>query len=710
MGVSVGIDVGGTFTDLVMHDSRDDRLVVGKVLSTAPDPTDGVLTGFALLLETGVDVEAIEYVAHASTVASNLVIERNAGRTALITSQGFRDVLHIQRQKRADLYDLFYDKPTPVVARRDIFEVRERTLFDGTILVPLDEDDVRDCLRTIAAAGIESVAVVLLHSYANPAPEQRIRDIAREEAEGLYVSLSSEVSPKWREYERASTTSLNAYVAPSVVRYLERMSSELRDRGVKEPIHVMQCSGGMITTEAIERTAVSLIESGPAAGALAAAFIGHSCGRDRIVAFDMGGTTAKVSIVEAGEPHIVDDFEIAPTTKLRPGSGLPVTVPAVDLVEIGTGGGSIAHLEAGVLGVGPASAGASPGPACYGLGGMLPTVTDANLVLGYLDPGYFLGGQLTLDVEKAEVAVREHIAQPLGLSVEEAAFAIHALANAGMANAMRVMTVQRGFDPRHFSAIAFGGAGPTHIAGLARDVGFREAIVPPNAGVASALGLLVAPIRVEFARTLRTRLRHDLATEITEVLEGLEARANEALSRSRVSEHDMTFRRFARMRYVGQGFEISVPMPSGSISAEKIDETAGEFRRTYETLYGYADPEGDLEIVDWRVTGLGPSRRDRISHPAHEGGASGAFASTRPAYFRELEGYVDTAIHSRYDLPVGHELEGPAIIQERESTTLIPPGVSGVVDALGNIALTMPESGLLQTIGATAVDVPRNSE
>jgi N-methylhydantoinase A len=693
MGVSVGIDVGGTFTDLVLHDSRNDQLIVGKVLSTAPDPTDGVLAGFQSILETGVEVEAIEYVAHASTVASNLVIERNAGRTALITTMGFRDVLHIQRQKRADLYDLFYDKPAPVVARRDIFEVRERTLFDGTVLEPLDEGDVRACLREIIAAEIKSVGVVLLHSYANSAHEQRIREIACEETPDLHVSLSSEVSPKWREYERASTTSLNAYVAPSVVRYLERMSQEFRARGVQEPIHVMQCSGGMITTEGVEQSAVSLIESGPAAGTLAAGFVGQSCGRNRIVAFDMGGTTAKVSIVEAGEPHIVDDFEVAPTTKLRPGSGLPVTVPAVDLVEIGTGGGSIAHLESGVLAVGPASAGASPGPACYGLGGSLPTVTDANVVLGYLDPHYFLGGRLTLDVQKARDAIRIQIAEPLGVDLDEAAYAIHALANSGMANAMRVVTVQRGFDPRHFAAIAFGGAGPTHIAGLAREVGFPEAIIPPNAGVASALGLLVAPIRVEFARTLRTRLHDDKADEISEVIKGLEARARDALKRSRVAADAMSFRRYARMRYVGQGFEIPVPLPSGDVSTEQIAEIDQTFRQMYQTLYGYADPTGDLEIIDWRVTGLGPSRRSHISHPSRASGApAGGSATTRHAYFRELGGFVETAIHDRYELPVGCELEGPRIVQERESTTLIPPEVLGVVDPLGNIVLAMPES------------------
>lgn len=688
MTVRAAIDVGGTFTDLALHDTAAGRLFVGKVLSTA-DPSEGVQQGFEeLLRESEVQPGDIAYLAHASTVASNLVIERSGDRTAVLTTRGFRDVLHLQRQKRADLYDLFYDKPEPLVRRRDIHEVTERVLADGSVHVPLDEDEVAALLRGIQSAGIRSVAVTLLHAYANPGHERRIAAIARDTAPELLISLSSEVAPRWREYERASTTAMNAYVAPRVSGYLDRIQRFFRSQGVRRPLHVMQCSGGVLQADAVRRHPVSLIESGPAAGALLGGYIGRMAGRQLVIPFDMGGTTAKVSIVRDGEPLLAEDFEIAPVTKLRPGSGLPVTVPAVDLIEIGTGGGSIAHLETGVLTVGPQSAGAAPGPACYGLGGRSPTVTDANLVLGFLDPHAFLGGRLRLDADAARAAICEHVARPLDLSVEDAAHAIHTIANTSMANAARIVTIQRGLDPRDFTMVAFGGAGPSHVAAIAREVGIREVLVPAHAGIASALGLLVARLKSEYSRTLVTSLDGMAQQAVNDVFEELERRAAEDLAAAH-GDGGTELVRHVRMRYVGQGYEISVPVRSGRLEAADLLALRQAFLDHYTRLYGYADPDEPLEIVDWRLSALGPPIDAAIPPIATLANASGR--RTRPVYLGS-EGFADAEVWDRPALVPGRTVEGPAVIQEAESTTVLPPGSAADVDALGNLVITIRES------------------
>jgi N-methylhydantoinase A len=686
--VRVGTDVGGTFTDFALHDERTNRIEVAKVLTTAPDPAEGVLRGFDILLKrAGIDAAQVTYLAHASTVASNLVIERKGPAIAVITTQGFRDVILIQRQKRPNLYDHFYDKPQPIVRRRDIHEVRERMRADGSVELPLDERNTLDVLRDISERGFKSVAVVLLHSYANPAHELRIRQLAEGLGYSYAITLSSDISPRWREYERSSTAAMNAYVQPVVVRYLDSMQARLREFGMTRPIHVMQCSGGLVLAEGMKRAPVTMIESGPAAGALMAGFVGRVSGHPRVIAFDMGGTTAKVSIVEDGEPRLVEDFEIARVTKMTPGSGLPVSVPAVDLIEIGTGGGSIAHLDIGVLGVGPQSAGASPGPACYGFGGTEPTVTDANLVLGYLDPNYFLGGELKLDTRAARQAVNR-AAQPLGVPLEAAAYAIHALANASMASAVRIVTVQRGFDPRDYIAVAFGGAGPLHIASIATEVGIPKALVPANAGIASAVGLLMARVKFEFVRTLKRRLEEAVLKELTQVFAELERRGLESLEESRARVGSALIRH-ARMRYVGQGFEITVEIPSGELDVSALDAIRQSFIASYRRLYGYADTGGDLEIVDFRVTALGPAVEGYS--PSRLGAVNEEpIRSRRSAYFQDLGGFVDVDVWNRYELPIGFSLQGPAIVQERESTLLVTPGARAVVDDFNNLVLTLP--------------------
>jgi N-methylhydantoinase A len=687
----LGIDVGGTFTDLALREERTGRLTVVKVLSTTPNPAEGVLAGFRMLLErAGGRAERIDYLAHASTVASNLVIERRGHRIALITTQGFRDVLYLQRQKRADLHDVFYDKPMPLVRRRDIYEVPERVAADGQVLQAIDEVAIREVLAAITAKGIDSVAVVFLHSYAYPAHEQRVGAIAAARFPALQLSLSSEVSPKWREYERTSTTVMNAYVMPPVAHYLESMALMLADEGIGAPLHVMQCSGGLVRVEGMKRTPVALVESGPAAGALMAGVVGQACGRNRVIAFDMGGTTAKVSIVENGEPHIVEDFEVATVTKVGPGSGLPVAIPAVDLVEIGTGGGSIAHLDVGVLRVGPQSAGASPGPACYGFGGQSPTVTDADLLLGYLDPDRFLGGDLALDSKAATAAIKDGVATPLELTVEEAAHAIRTVANSSMANAMRIVTVQKGLDPREFTIIAFGGAGPLHVVAIAEEIGVLEIIVPPGAGIGSAVGLLVARVKFELSRTVLIRLEQGALPRLRTVFASLEERGRRSLRESAADVGCQVLRQVG-MRYAGQGYQVFVEMPEDDGSPAAVETLRDGFLDRYRRIYGYSERRGALEIVDCRLTALGPPpealpRGLAVEEPP---GAP----RTRRIYDPALGGHVDVPAVDRVDLRVGSEIHGPALVQEREATTLIPPGWSGRVDNLGNL--------ILSTLGTT---------
>jgi N-methylhydantoinase A len=692
MTIRVGVDVGGTFTDLALRDDASGRLVVAKVLSTAPDPAEGVLDGFRLLLErAGVESSEISYFAHASTVASNLVLERNGERTALLTTRGFRDVLYLQRQKRAVQHDLYYDKPVPLVERRDIHEIAERVAADGTIVEPLAEDLVTDVLRRLVDDGVSTVAVVLLHSYANPAHERRIKEIAASATPDLVISLSSEISPKWREYERSSTTVTNAYVLPRVVRYLDSMQQSLRREGMAQPLHVMQCNGGLVLADAAKRVPAAMIESGPAAGALMAGSIGHTCGYDRIIAFDMGGTTAKVSIIKGGEVDVAEDFEIAPLTKLRPGSGLPVSLPAVDLIEIGTGGGSIASVDFGLLRVGPESAGASPGPACYSRGGTAATITDANVVLGYLDPDYFLGGELTLDAAAGRAAIDASVGRGLGLTTAAAAYAVHALANATMATAMRAVSVERGLDPRDFALVAFGGAAPSHVAAIAAELGCTRVVVPPNAGIASALGLLVARIKFEFARTLITALEPENVGKINEIFGELEKHAHAALARSKAGASTLVRR--VRMRYVGQGYEITAALPAGKLQEADLPAIRRSFEAEYTRLYEYADTDGRLEIVDWRVSALGPATDPVLGEAGPDSDTSEPQRGSRPAYFASTRDYLDTPVIDRYGLRPSVVIEGPAIVQERESTTIVPPDVTAEVDPFGNLVLTLPEGG-----------------
>ena len=507
-GARLGVDIGGTFTDLVVVDEITGRLSVGKVLTTPKDPAHGVEQGIiALLTDAGVAAAAVRAVAHGTTLATNALIERKGARTALLTTAGFRDAIEIGREGRYDMYDLFIDPPAPLVPRHLRREVGERIGPDGAVIRPLDEAGARAVVRELVTEGIEAVAICLLHAYVNPAHERRLAAIVAEIAPDVSVSCSSDVVPEIREYERTSTTTANVYVVPLMARYLEDLERRLGESGIPGQLYVMHSAGGIVLPPLARRVPIRLVESGPAAGALAAARAASERDEPRLLSFDMGGTTAKACVIDGGAPLVGREFEVARADRFKKGSGLPIRVPVIEMIEIGAGGGSIARVDRlGLLKVGPDSAGADPGPACYNLGGRLPTVTDADLVLGYLDAGFFLGGRMPLDRDAARRAIEEHVARPLGLDVTAAAWGIHRVVNENMAAAARIHAIERGRDLRSYPLFAFGGAGPVHCWQVARVLRVPRILIPFAAGAMSAYGLLAAPLAFDFVRTGRQRL------------------------------------------------------------------------------------------------------------------------------------------------------------------------------------------------------------
>lgn len=677
------MDIGGTFTDLVLVDEATGALRVGKVLTTPKDPAEGVEAGVrALLGAAGVSPRDVRAVIHGTTLATNALIERRGARTALLTTAGFRDALEIRREGRYDMYDLFIDPPPPLVPRHLRREVPERLLADGSVLHPLDEATARRVIAELAAAGVEAIAICLLHAYANPAHERRLEALCREEAPRAVVSCSADVVPEIREYERASTTVANAYVMPLMARYLELLEQRLVDQGMDAPLYVMQSSGGIARPADARRVPIRLVESGPAAGALAAAAAARHRGEGRLLAFDMGGTTAKACLVDDGQPLVAREFEVARADRFRKGSGLPIRVPVIELIEIGAGGGSIARVDRlGLLKVGPESAGADPGPACYARGGRLPTVTDADLVLGYLDPEFFLGGQMRLDPEAAWRAIEEHVARPLGMGVVEAAWGIHRVVNESMAAAARLHAIERGRDVRRYPLFAFGGAGPVHCWQLARILRVERILVPLGAGALSAWGLLTAPLAFDFVRTRRERLDTADWAAVNALLDAMEAEGRALLARAGVSECEIRVNRVAEMRYVGQGHEVEASIPPGTLSAASLPAIVEAFEAAYRTLY-HRLPQGvPIEALNWRVTVAGPRPALPPVGSGEEPAHARAEKGRRPAYFAEASGFVPTPVFDRYALRPGTTLAGPAIVEERESTVVLGPGARARVEA-----------------------------
>jgi N-methylhydantoinase A/oxoprolinase/acetone carboxylase beta subunit len=682
----IGFDVGGTFTDFALQ-SPTGELITGKRLTTYPDPSAACLEGLDELIgAAGVPWSEIAQLVHGTTLGSNIVIERKARGVGLLTTRGFRDVLLIGREKRYQVYDLQIDKPRPLVPRRLIGEVTERILADGSVRTSLDEVDARRVIRTLAARGVTTLAVCLLHAYLNPEHEQRIAALVAAEAPHVTVTLSHEVSPTFREYERTSTTVVNAYVMTALREYLRGLQRALAERGCRGRFFVMQSSGGIATAGAMERHPVRMIESGPAAGALMAAGYGELTGHRDLIAFDMGGTTAKLALIENGRPFTTTAFELH-RVQNAPGSGLPMNIQALDLVEIGAGGGSIARAALGVIAVGPESASSVPGPVCYGHGGAEPTVTDANLVLGYLNAEYFAGGTLRLQLGAAVRAIEERIARPLGLPLEAAAWGVHAIVNTNMELATRVVSIERGRDPRDLTLVAFGGSGPVHGCRLAQALGIPRVILPAAAGVTAAIGLLAAEVRFDVARTYQRRVDEVACDRLTAIYEEMTAQAV-AVVRDSAVEGQIQVVRSADARYVGQGYELNVPVPAGRLDAAVLARVRAAFDEIYAARYGYADAQAPVEIVTWKLSAVGGTPRvalAKVPPRSGEGGRKGV----RRAYFPEARGYLECPVYDRYALAAGLTLTGPAIVEERESTTVLPPGVEATVDEYANLLVRL---------------------
>jgi N-methylhydantoinase A len=681
----LAFDIGGTFTDYVLQDQRTGRVRIWKVPTTR-EPAVGVETLLAEKIAAGeLSFEQVSSVIHATTVATNAILERKGARTALITTAGFRDIILIGRQKRYDMNDLYLEKPAPLVDRSDIFTVEERIAADGRIVKPFDETGARAVAQRIKAAGYASVAVMFLHSYVNPQHERRMAEILRDSS--IDISLSSDVSPKFREYERASTTVANAYVRPLVKRYLDSLDRSLEQKAFRSRLAIMQSNGGVVSSDLARSYPIRVVESGPAAGVLMCAEIGRQLGCDHVMSFDMGGTTAKLGTIDDGEPTVTAAYEVD-TINAKKNSGLPLNVLAIELLEIGAGGGSIADTKMGLITVGPQSAGALPGPICYGRGGMRPTITDANLLLGYLNADYFNGGAMPLDRTGAAAGIDAAIAKPLGLPLSEAAWGIHSVANSNMERAMRVISVERGRDPRHYVLVAFGGAGPLHACRLARAMGIPKVVVPFAAGVGSAIGLLVADHKVDAGATRKIKLDGHAQGEIAAVLDELEGRARREVARLELGSRP-SMSRSAYMRHSGQGYDIRVALPSGPVDAAYEGKMRAAFYDTYRREYGFVDPDAPIEATDWYVVAALANARPNQPMVAEAcmGGSGPAAIGARAAYFPECGGMVRANVIDRYRMKADDAFEGPCLVEERESTTVILPGDIVKVDRRGHLVI-----------------------
>lgn len=672
--ITVAFDIGGTFTDFVLYDAAAGQSHSLKVPTIPADPSVAVLDGLEeILAKASTAPGDVGTLLHATTVATNCILERKGAATGLITTAGFRDVLIIGRQKRYETYDLYISKPKPLVKRRYIFEVDERVGADGTVVQKLDMTSVDAAIDAMRASGRETIAVSLLHAYANSDHEREIRRRINERAPELLVSISSDVSPKFREYERTNTTVANAYIRPVVSRYLGQLETAFSERGLQNDFLIMQSNGGLVSPTLARDFPVRIIESGPAAGILMCAEIGQAHGHAEIITFDMGGTTAKLGAIDNGTPAIMPMLEVDLVRHKR-GSGLPISVPAIEMLEIGAGGGSIARVDRGMIAVGPESAGADPGPVCYGRGGTEPTVTDANVVLGYIAPDAFNAGAMALDAEAARYAIATNIGKPLGLSDVDAAWGVHLIATSNMENALRLVSIERGRDPRNYAMIAFGGAGPVHAARIARNIGIPRVIVPQGAGVGSAIGLLVAEPRLDVAATNVVRLDDKQAAQkIAKIYAELERRAQSEINQV-TAEGRVKWARFAQMRYVGQGFEIRVELPILDIGPEYPDQMVAAFNEAYLRRNKFLDDQGIIEAVDWSLAATIERPAFGTIHTASLETGDTLVPQSRPCWFPELGAFVETRILKRQDFAQVPDVSGPAIIEDADCTVVVPPG------------------------------------
>lgn len=696
----VSIDVGGTFTDLVALDEETGELVNIKVPSTPRKPADGVIQAFQLLMRE-IRPRGVSVITHATTVTVNALLGQlglEIPKVASISTKGFRDVLEIGRQSRHELYNLFIQKPQTLVPRHLRYEVNERVGPNGDIIEPLDKDEVRALAEKLRQKAIDAVAVTLLFSYANPGHEQKIEKILSQRLPGVFVSVSSNVAPEHREYERTSTTVVNACLMPIVSVYLDDLAYKVRKLGVAAPLCVMRSDGGLATKETVVEKPVSMVESGPAAGVVASSFYAERLGIENVLSFDMGGTTAKAGTVQEGTAQVVTEYEVAGkihSGRIVKGSGYPVRFPFIDLAECSAGGGTIAWTDAGgVLRVGPISAGADPGPACYAKGGEKPTVTDANLLLGRLNPEYMLGGRMRLFPDLSRKAVEKEICQKIGLELPEAAAGINRIVNSQMAKILRIVSVERGYDPRAFTLTAFGGAGPMHACALAEELYVSRIVVPPNPGLFSAYGLLAADFTCNFVKAVMKTADEVEYGEVEKTFGMLRSRGVETLVSQGVKPENMRSSKQLDMRYFGQGYELTIPVTS-PLTNRGFQRVLESFHRKHEAVYGYAREKAPVEIVNARLTAVGLVRKPEMKKHKSFGRVppKEALSTTRSVFFEEYDGFEKTPVYVREKLRCGNILSGPAVIEQYDATTVVYPRWEAEMDEFGNIVLTVSEGG-----------------
>ena len=686
MAARLGVDIGGTFTDVALE--AGGRRYSAKLLTTPEAPERGVLAAVgAVMDEAGLAPGELSIIIHGTTLATNAIIERKGAKTALLTTAGFRDTVEIRHENRFEQYDVNIDLPPPLVPRRHRFPVPERIDARGRVVTPLDEEAVVRLADRLRALGIESVAIGYLHSFTNPAHEERTREILRPLLPGVTMTLSCEVSPEMREYERFSTACANAYVQPMLGRYLVNLETLLHEAGFRCPLFLMLSGGGLTTVETAIRFPVRLVESGPAGGAIFASHIARQCGLDKVLSYDMGGTTAKICLIDDAQPQTSRAFEVARVYRFKKGSGLPLRIPVIEMVEIGAGGGSIARVDRlKRIAVGPDSAGADPGPACYGRGGTAATVTDADLVLGRIDPAGFSGGRMALDRDAAEAALADDVARPLGLPLPLAAFGVSEIVDENMANAARVHAIESGKDARGRTLVAFGGAAPLHAARMAEKLGLDRVVVPSNAGVGSAVGFLRAPIAYEIVRSQLQRLDAFDAAAANALLAAMRAEA-EAIVRLGAPDAELSETRSAFMRYRGQGHEIAVPVPGGVYGDGDAARLLEAFETAYRRLYSRVIPGVEVEVLSWVVLLSAPVPEFDGPMPPAPARHRVEARQRRPVFDSETGEFVEVAIHQRAALAPGAVVAGPAVIVEDETSTVVSRAFDAEINALGYIEL-----------------------
>ena len=690
MAWRIGVDIGGTFTDVALVEEGSGRIGVAKVPTTPEDLAEGVLAALTSAMRRhDVAPSAVALLSHATTVVTNAILEEKGARAALITTSGFRDVLELRRSARADLYDLFQDAPSVLIPRRRRFELTERVGADGAVVTPLAESEIAPLIAALKTARVEAIAVAFLFSFLNPAHERRLGEMLRAALPDVPVYLSSDVLPEIKEFERTSTTSVCAYVGPLLASYLARLGEATRSRALP-PLYLMGSNGGILEASEVVAMPAMAVESGPAAGVVAAALVARQTGRRDLLSFDMGGTTAKASLIRNGQYETTPDYEVgggSSMTRWMNGTGHPIRVPVIDLAEVSAGGGSIAWVDrAGALRVGPKSAGANPGPACYGRGGAEPTVTDCDLLLGYLDKRSLLDGELAIDLAAAEAAVRTRLAEPLGVDLRSAAAAVIDVVNHAMAEVLKIVSVQRGHDPRDFVLAAFGGAGPLHAAALADELGLAEVICPPIPGAFSALGLIGTDLKRDYVQTLFVLAEAADPAELEAAFVALEQKGTAMLDRAGVAPERRRFERSVDARYARQSYELAVPVLPGTVDATALAKIAEAFHDRHLRAYGHDNRGEPVQIVSVRLAAIGEIAPLKIRSPVARAG-SDAVKSRRQVWFRQC-GAVEAVIYDRSRIAAEVVVQGPSAIEALESTILVPPGWQAKMDEDGFVLLT----------------------